>query len=92
MWHASVAVQSLTLQRTLGSDELTPAMLATAIATAKNLLAEVGEKPSAVEMFEFGIHYRRSLTEEEYSLLPAAWRAIPLVHQAGRGLLLEEDT
>jgi hypothetical protein len=92
VWHASVAVQSLALGRTLGVDDLTEGMRATAITAAKGLLAGVGMVPSAVEQHPVAIHYRRSLTVEEYSALPAAWCAIAAIHQAGRGLVLEENT
>jgi hypothetical protein len=62
-----------------------------AIKTAKALLSGVGQFPSAVEQMQLAIHYRRALTEEEYAALDPAWCAIPAVHDAGRGLILEEN-
>jgi hypothetical protein len=59
---------------------------------AKLLISEVGQLPSSVEQMEIAIHYRRALTDCEYLELPPAWRAIPAVHEAGRGLILEEGT
>jgi hypothetical protein len=63
-----------------------------AIATAKTLLAGVGRLPSSVEQMHVGIHYRRALTEIEYGELSPEWCSIPAVHEAGRGLILEENT
>ncbi len=59
---------------------------------SKSLLQGVGQLPSAVEQFEYAIHYRRAITDDEWKGLPEAWCAIPAVHQAGRGLVLEENT
>jgi hypothetical protein len=62
------------------------------IKTAKLLLGGVGQLPSSVEQMQVAIHYRRALTDAEYATLPQAWCAIPPVHEAGRGLILEENT
>lgn len=59
---------------------------------AKLLLGGVGQLPSAVEEMSVAVHYRRALTDAEYAALPEAWCAIPAVHEAGRGILLEENT
>ena len=61
------------------------------IDTAKALLRDVGQVPSAVEQFELAIHYRRSLTDEELAGLPAAWCAIPPRDEGGIGIVLEVD-
>jgi hypothetical protein len=91
VWYASVAVQSMVLQRTLGVAELVNGQLETAVASAKALLDGVGQLPSSVEAHPLAVHYRRSLTDAEYSALPAVWCAIPAVHEGGRGMILEEN-
>ena len=92
MWHASIAVLDMVQQRTLATAELDHGAVMSAARMAKLLLAGVGQLPSAVELFQVAIHYRRALTDAEYARLPAAWCAIPAVHQAGRGVVLEENT
>ena len=63
------------------------------IDTAKHLLVNVGQLPSSVEdMGGVAIHYRRALTEVEYQKLSKSWCAIPAVHEAGRGNVIEENT
>jgi hypothetical protein len=79
-------------QRTLLATEVSAVVRAVMINSAKALLDGVGQMPSSVELYHLAIHYRRALTTEEYSNLPPAWCAIPAVHEAGRGLILEENT
>jgi hypothetical protein len=57
MWHASVAV--------LPSRKLSAATKRIAIATAKVMLAGVGQGTPIVDQTEVAIHYQRSLTDEE---------------------------
>ena len=78
--------------RTLTVAEISESTKRVLIKTAKLLLGGVGEFPSSVEQMELAIHYRRALTEEEFSRLPQSWCAILPVHEAGRGLILEENT
>lgn len=91
MWHASIAVLDVVRRRTLTSAELDRDAVFSMIRTARQLLAGVGQVPSSVELHPVAIHYRRALTEDEYGRLPAAWCAIPAVHEAGRGIVLAED-
>lgn len=90
MWHASVAAMGRT--RSLFVDEVSDSTRRLLVCTAKRLIADVGQLPSAVEQFDLAMHYRRALTDEEYARLSPAWRAIPAVHEAGRGLILEANT
>lgn len=92
MWHASIAALDIVRQCTVPTAELNPTVVMSLARTAKQLIAGVGQIPSAVELFPVAVHYRRALTDAEYARLPAAWCAIPAVHQAGRGLVLEENT
>lgn len=62
------------------------------ILRAKMLLNGVGQLPSSVEQMDIAIHYRRALTDDEIVGLPDAWCAIPPIHEAGHGLILEENT
>lgn len=78
--------------RTLTTAELSESTKRVAIKAAKSLLTGVGQLPSSVEQMQLAIHYRRALTDEEYSQLPQSWCAIPAVHEAGHGLILEEGT
>jgi hypothetical protein len=78
-------------QRTLLTEELSESTLRAVIRCAKDLLGGVGQKPSSVERMEVAIHYRRALTEAEYSLLTPAWCAIPAVHEAGHGEIIEVE-
>lgn len=73
-------------------EEVSPSTRRVMVRAAKELLAGVGQLPSAVEQFTLAIHYRRAITDEEWRGLPAAWCAIPAIHEAGRGLILEENT
>lgn len=57
--------------------------------TAKLLLVGSGQLPSSVEQMQLAIHYRRALTDAEYLQLVPSWCAIPAVHEAGHGLVLE---
>lgn len=83
----------MSARRTLPTAVLLPATIRAMISTAKILLGGVGQIPSAVEQMTVAIHYRRSLTDAEYSKLPWEWRAIPAVHQAGHmGVVMERDT
>lgn len=73
--------------------ELSDSTTRVLIRTAKRLIGSVGQLPSAVEsMGGLAIHYRRALTDAEYARLSPSWRAIPAVHEAGRGMILETDT
>lgn len=93
MWHASVAALDMVEQRTLRVAELSDARLRVMVRTSKRLIADVGQLPSAVEdMGGVAIHYRRAITDVEYAALPGAWCALPAVHQAGRGRVLESNT
>lgn len=92
MWHASIAALDVIRSRTLTTAEVDLDAKLCMIRTAKALLAGVGQVPSSVELHPFAIHYRRALTDAEYAGLPSAWCAIPAVHEAGRGLILEENT
>jgi hypothetical protein len=62
------------------------------IKEAKAMLALVGQMPSKLEEYPVSIHYRKAITDEEWKGLPAEWCAIPAVHEAGRGIILEENT
>ena len=90
MWHASVAIFGK--ERTLFMAEVSRTTRRFQIALGKRLLMGVGQFPSAVEEMTLAIHYRRALTDAEYAALPPMWCALPAVHEAGRGLLLEENT
>ncbi len=79
-------------RRTLTVDQLSESTKRIVVMAAKDLLHGVGQLPSAVEQVEYAIHYRRALTEAEFAALPEAWCAIPAIHDAGRGLILEENT
>jgi hypothetical protein len=92
VWHASVAVLDMRRQRTLAIEEIPESTKRVVARTAKLLLGGVGEIPSSLEQQVVALHYRRALTEEEYAALPQSWCAIPPVHEAGRGLILEENT
>jgi hypothetical protein len=92
VWHASIAVLDIAQRRTLTTAELDQTAFLSMIRTAKKLLSGVGRLPSSVEQHPVAIHYRRALTEDEYARLPAEWCAIPAVHEAGRGVVLEENT
>jgi hypothetical protein len=92
VWHASVAAIDMDKRRTLEVREVSDGTKRVLIKTAKLLLGGVGKIPSSVEQMHYAIHYRRALTEKEYSQLPQAWCLIPAVHEAGRGLVLEENT
>lgn len=92
MWHASIAVVDIQKRRTLTIAEISESTKRVLVKTAKLLLGGVGQIPSSVEQMQVAIHYRRALTDEEYAKLPQAWCAIPAVHEAGRGLILEENT
>jgi hypothetical protein len=73
-------------------EEISESTKRVAAQTAKTLLGGVGEIPSSLEQQVVALHYRRALTEAEHSALPQSWCAIPPVHEAGRGLILEENT
>jgi len=92
VWHASVAVLDMRRGRTLQIEELSESTKRVAAKVAKLLLGGVGQIPSSLEQQVVALHYRRALTEEEYGSLPESWCAIPPVHEAGRGLILEENT
>ena len=79
-------------QRTLRVDEVSESTKRVLVKTAKLLLGGVGQLPSSVEQMMVAIHYRRALTQEEHERLSESWRAIPAVHEAGRGVILEENT
>lgn len=79
-------------RRTLTVIELSESSKRVLIKVAKLLLGGVGQLPSSVEQMEVAIHYRRALTDIEYSHLAPSWCAIPAVHEAGHGILLEENT
>lgn len=90
MWHASIAV--IGKKRTLSSEEVPESSRRIVIHCAKELLAGVGQFPSSLEQMQIAFHYRRGLTDAEYERLPATWCAIPAVHEAGHGMILEIDT
>lgn len=90
MWHASVAFYEKGSAKPM--DRVSESTRRVLIKTAKLLLSGVGQFPSAVEQMQVAIHYRRALTEKEYAALDPAWCAIPAVHDAGRGVILEENT
>lgn len=79
-------------RRTLTLAEVSDSAKRVAIKVAKLLLGGVGQVPSSVEAMSLAIHYRRALTEAEYKDLSQSWCDIPAVHDAGRGLVLEENT
>jgi hypothetical protein len=79
-------------RRTLTIVEVSESTKRVLITTAKLLLGGVGQLPSSVEQMQFAIHYRRALTDAEYSQLAPSWCSIPAVHEAGCGLILEEGT
>lgn len=62
------------------------------IRTAKELLHGVGQLPSLVDQHQLAVHYRRAVTDAEWSALPQLWCAIAAVHEAGMGVILERDT
>jgi hypothetical protein len=90
VWHASVALMKK--GKVLKVEDLSASNKRVLAKTAKGLLAGVGQTPSKLEQYPLGIHYRRSLTDEEIGKLPADWCAIPAVDLAGHGILLEQDT
>lgn len=92
MWHASVAALDMDERRTLTAVEVSESTKRIMGKVAKLLLGGVGELPSSLEQMQVALHYRRSLTESEYAKLPQSWCDIPPVHEAGRGLILEENT
>lgn len=59
---------------------------------AKRLIRDVGQLPSRLELFEVAMHYRRTITDAELAMIPAFWMRLPAVHEAGRGIVLEENT
>ena len=79
-------------RRTLTTAEISESAKRVVIKTAKLLLDGVGQLPSSLEQMELAIHYRRALTDAEYSELAPEWCSIPAVHEAGHGLILEEGT
>jgi hypothetical protein len=91
VWHASVAAldDRLIAIPVVKLSDCNRAML---IDLAKELLAGVGQIPSAVEQFGLAIHYRRSLTVDEFNGLPKTWRDLPAIDSAGVGIVLEQDT
>jgi hypothetical protein len=92
VWHASVAYLDMHRQYTPRILELPPSTVRVIARTAKSLIADVGQFPSSLERVDVALHYRRAITDEEYQRLPAAWCEIPAVHEAGRGIILEENT
>lgn len=93
MWHASVAALNGPHDGPTPYATLSPSTQRLLVKVAKILIADVGQLPSAVEhMGGVAVHYRRGLTDEEYALLTPVWRAIPAVHEAGRGTILETNT
>lgn len=92
VWHASVAILDYEKGRTMLASEASPSTRRMMIRSAKAFLAGVGQLPSSVEQMELAIHYRRAITDEELAGLPQSWRCIPAVHEAGRGIVLEENT
>jgi hypothetical protein len=92
VWHASVAALDIKKQRTLTVAELSESTKRVLIKTAKLLLGGAGQLPSSVEQMQVAIHYRRALTDAEYSALTPSWCSIPAVHEAGHGLILEQGT
>lgn len=63
-----------------------------AIEYAKEMLNGVGVIPSSVQQNLLAFHYRKSLTQEEISLLPKDWCAIPPMDEGGNGKIIEVDT
>jgi hypothetical protein len=92
VWHASVAVIDMEKRQTTPLARVPDSTKRVLVKVAKFLLGGVGQIPSAVEQMQLAIHYRRALTDKEYAALPEAWCNIPAVHEAGRGLVLEENT
>jgi hypothetical protein len=92
VWHASVAALDMKNRRTLSVAEVSESTKRVLIKTAKLLLGGVGQLPSLVEQMQLAIHYRRALTDAEYSQLSASWCSILALHEAGHGLILEEGT
>jgi hypothetical protein len=93
VWHASVAALDLVRRRTLQVAELSDATKRVLVRTAKRLISDVGQLPSAVEqMGGVAIHYRRALTDAEHAQLSPLWCDIPAIHEAGRGIVLETNT
>ena len=92
MWHASVATLDMKKRRTLTVEEVAESTRRVLVKTAKLLLEGVGQLPSSVEQMQVAIHYRRALTDAEYSQLAPSWCSIPAVHEAGHGLILEQGT
>lgn len=90
MWHASVALVGK--RATIPAALVAPAPKRLILAVVKGLLAGVGQLPSVLDQHELAFHYRRAITDEEWAALPASWCAIPAVHEAGLGVILERDT
>jgi hypothetical protein len=90
VWHASAAALDMNNRRTLTIAEISESTKRVLVKTAKLLLGGVGQLPSSVEQMQLAIHYRRALTDAEYSRLSPQWCSIPAVHAAGHGLILEE--
>jgi len=78
--------------KTLKVAQLSDVNKALLVSAAKFMLREVGQVPSSVEQMELAIHYRRSLTDQEFAALPAEWCAIPAVDGGGQGIVLEQNT
>jgi hypothetical protein len=91
VWHASAAYLKQGIFA-VPIDKVSEPNKRVLIKTVKSLISDVGQLPSSVEQAEIAIHYRRALTNDEYSELPPSWCAIPPVHEAGRGVILEEGT
>jgi hypothetical protein len=92
VWHASIAALDMRRGRTLAIEEISESTKRVMVKVAKLLLGGVGQIPSSVEQMQLAIHYRRALTEAEYSRLQPSWCSILPVHEGGRGLVLEENT
>lgn len=92
MWHASVAVLDLKRGRTALVQDLGDSTKRVIVRVAKQLLEGVGQLPSLVDQHQLAVHYRRAVTDAEWSLLPQQWCAIAAVHEAGVGVILEQDT
>lgn len=79
-------------RRTLKVVEVSKGTKTLMIKACKVLLDSVGQLPSSVEQLMVAVHYRRALTDDEYRLLSEAWCSIEPIHEAGHGLILEENT
>jgi hypothetical protein len=88
VWHASIALLD-EHRSAVSTVRHSDANRRIVISAAKRLLEGVGQAPWSVERMHVAIHFRKALTAQELSELSPAWCAIPAIHEAGHGEILE---